>query len=78
MDSSVDAWLVRLQIVWTATSLSHFPRGGLAAILDARRMVSMLNIVYRELLIPVIGNVLECVGLLSKTIGAGILAVEMY
>ena len=26
----------------------------------------------------VIGNVLECVGLLSKTIGAAILAVEMY
>ena len=41
-------------------------------------MVSMLNIVYRELLILVIGNVLECVGLLSKTIGSGILAVGMY
>ena len=41
-------------------------------------MVSMLNIVSRELLIPVIGNVLQCLGLLSKTIGVGILAVEMY
>ena len=30
------------------------------------------------LLIPVIVNVLEFVGLLSKTIRAGILAVEMY
>ena len=58
----------------SVTFNSRWPSGGVTP----TYMVSMLNMVQRELLRPVIGNVLECVGLLSKTIGAGILAVEMY